>query len=107
MTGPAAVHVKFVDCAFGVENVPLGADHEYVTAPGFGAVAVVAERTTLPPTVVSDGLAATPLAVAQLNVSPPIATDPESAAALLQRMSTLTFVVVLAVTENVADPGAR
>src|SRR5580658_3391223 len=40
VTGPDCVQVKFVDALVGAENVPLGADHAYVSAPGFGPVAV-------------------------------------------------------------------
>src|SRR5580704_17938503 len=64
VTGPGAVHVKVVDDPLADEKVPLGADHAYVSAPGFGPLAV-AESAIEPPTVVSDGLAETPATAAQ------------------------------------------
>ena len=56
-TVPATAHVKVVFAEVGAENVPLGADQAYATAEGVGDVAV-ATSVTIPPTVVSVGLAA-------------------------------------------------
>jgi hypothetical protein len=103
VTGPGAVHVKFVAAELGAENVPLGADHAYVTAAGFGAVAVPV-RETLLPTVTSAGVADTPLAVAQEYVWPLKLADPASGTVPLHCRSTATLVVVLAEIENVAEP---
>jgi hypothetical protein len=99
VTGPGAVHVKLVDCASGAENLPLSANHAYVRAEGSGAVAD-AVRAMLVPTVVSDGAAVMPFAIAQSKTCPLIAADPPSAAGLGLLRSTVTSVVILAVTEN-------
>jgi hypothetical protein len=72
-------------------------------APWFGAVAIAVSET-VPPTVVSEGLAETPVATAQSKVVPPIDADPASGTSELHWSSTVTLVVVRLVTENVAEP---
>jgi hypothetical protein len=102
-TGPDAVHVKLVDAPVAAENVPLGADQAYARAPALGPVAV-AVRFTVLPTVVSEGLAETPEATAQLYVWAPIAAEPASGAGEPHCMRTVTLVVCRLVTEKLADP---
>jgi hypothetical protein len=62
VTAPGVVHVKLVLAELGAENVPLGADHAYVSALGFTEVAV-ANALTEPPTVVSLGMSESDSAV--------------------------------------------
>jgi hypothetical protein len=103
VAGPAAVHVKVVDAELDEDREPLDADHAYVMPAAFGATAVAVSDTLLP-TVVSDGDAARPLAVAQLKACPLNAAEPESGACTEHCRSTLTLLVVLAATENAACP---
>jgi hypothetical protein len=103
VTGPGVAHVNVVAAAFVEENDPLGADHAYVIAAGFGAVAVAVSDTPLP-TKASDGLAAAPPATAQLYVWPVNAADPASGACTLHWRRMVTFVVARLVTEKFAEP---
>ena len=94
---------SFVEAPVGAENVPLGADQAYASAPALGPVAVAVRFTALP-TVVSEGLAETPEATAQLYVWAPIAADPASGAGDPHCMRTVTLVVWRLVTEKLVEP---